>query len=215
MTPSAYSPLALRRGKSAQRAVLDGGEPRAQRADVAAAWDLGGLQHLRPGVDRIAGEAGRHVPAAVDGGDVEGVGEAVERQRAGERDDDAAVDEPPLELALRLLMQVEVHLGRVLVEPGGDLVLGLLQRHGVGVVDLLADGVVAPAMRRAGEREVVARHVELRHGLPEAAPDRRARRASAPRARAPATPVSRLRTITQRTYSSTVSPCWLRPVVRT
>ena len=38
--------------------------------------------------------------AAVDGGNVEGVGEAVEGERAGERDDVAAVDQPAAEPAL-------------------------------------------------------------------------------------------------------------------
>ena len=156
------------------------------------------------------------MPAAVDGGDVEGVGEAVEGQRAGERDDDAAVDQPPLELALRLLVLVEVHLGGVLVEPGGDLVLGLLQRHGVDVVDLLADARSRPsdaARRRARSRSrpassfgTAAPSVGRIDALGELRHHRR---------RAPGVAVSRLRTITQRTYSSTVSPRWLRPVVRT
>src|SRR5262245_13463607 len=104
-------------------AVLDGDQPRAQGADVAAAGNLGDLQHLGPGVDLVARKAGRHVSPAVDGGDVEGVGEAIEGQRPRERDDNATVDEASPELALRLLVQIEMHLGGVLVEARGGLVL--------------------------------------------------------------------------------------------
>ena len=39
---------------------------------------------------------------ALIAGDMEGVGEAVEAQRARERDDMAAIDQPPSEPALRL-----------------------------------------------------------------------------------------------------------------
>jgi len=64
------------------------------------------------------------VPAAVDRRDVEGVGEAVEGQRARERDDMAAIDQPPAEPALALAKQVEMDLGGILIEAGRDLVLG-------------------------------------------------------------------------------------------
>ena len=67
----------------------------------------------------------------------------------------------------------------------------------------LADLVVAEAMRAAGQREVVGRDVDRRTGVAEHLADRapsagaaRDRRARAPLRRA-------LRTITQRTYSST------------
>ena len=75
------------------------------------------------------------MPAAVDRGDMERVGEAVEAQRAGERDDVAAVDEPPAEPPLTLAQLVEMDLGRVLVEAGRDHVLGLLDGHPVDMVD--------------------------------------------------------------------------------
>ena len=88
---------------------------------------------------------------------LEGVGEAVEGQRAGEADDVAAVDEPPAEAALLLHQLVEMDLRRVLVEPGRDHVLGFLDGHAVHMVDLLAHGVVVPEVRAAGERRVVLR----------------------------------------------------------
>src|SRR5437763_710604 len=79
-------------------------------------------------------------------------------------------------------MQVEMYLGGVLVKAGGDLVLGLLQCHGVGVIDLLDNRVVAPAVRRAGPRELVggldseARAVESRVERDVARRDRTGRR---------------------------------------
>ena len=76
--------------------------------------------------------------AAVDRRDMEGVGEAVEAQRARQRDDMAAVDQPPAEAALRLAELVEMHLGGVLIEAGRDLVLGLLDGDAVDMVDPLA-----------------------------------------------------------------------------
>ena len=113
------------------------------------------LQDFAPGEHRVAGEQRRDVPAAVDRGDVEGVGEAVEAQRARERDDVAAIDQPAAEPALALAELVEMHLGGVLVEAGREHVLGFLDRHAVDMVDLLADRIIAEAMRRAGEREIV------------------------------------------------------------
>ena len=95
---------------------------------------------------------------------MERIGEAVEAERARERDDVAAVDQPPSEPALRLAELVEMHLGGVLIEAGRDLMLGLLDRDAVDMVDPLARGVIAPAVRRAGEREVVGGDVERRAG---------------------------------------------------
>ncbi len=86
--------------KIAARLVVGRDRAQPQRADVAAAGQLGLGQHLRPGKHRAAGKQRRDVTAAIDGGDVEGVGEAVEGQRAGERDDVAAIDQPPAEAAL-------------------------------------------------------------------------------------------------------------------
>ena len=45
-------------------------------------------------------------------------------------------------MAVDLLVQVEVHLGRVLVQARRRRVLGFFQRHAVDVVDALADFVV-------------------------------------------------------------------------
>ena len=133
--------------------------PTSARPGSAAAFE-----DLAPGENRVAGEQRRDVPAAVDRRDVEGVGEAVEAQRARQRDDVAAVDQPPAEPALALAELVEMHLGGVLVEAGRDLVLGLLDGDAVDMVDALARRVVAPAMGRAGEREIVGGGVDLRAG---------------------------------------------------
>src|SRR5205085_12094111 len=66
-----------------------------------------------------------YVAPAVDRRDVERVGEAVEGERAGERDHVPAVDQPLAEAALRFGELVEVHARRILVEPGGERMLGL------------------------------------------------------------------------------------------
>src|SRR5262245_23164596 len=147
-------------GKLGRAAVLHGNEARAQGADILAQFNLGGLQYLRPSVEGIAGKCGRHVPAAIDGRDMEGIGETVEAQCPGERKDDAAVDQPALEWSLRLCVLIEMNPGRVLIEAGGDLVLGLLQRHGLGVIDSFADGIIAPAMGAARQGIDIARQVE-------------------------------------------------------
>ena len=63
--------------------------------------------------------------SAVDGGDVKGVGEAVERDGAGERDDMSAVDQPAFEAALRRRKLIKVDARGVLTEPGRGLVFGL------------------------------------------------------------------------------------------
>ena len=60
---------------------------------------------------------------------------------------------------------IEVDARRVLVEPGRDLVLGLLDRHAVDMIDALADFVVAEAIGAAGEREIVGGDVERRAGF--------------------------------------------------
>ena len=85
------------------RAVAGSSPPRAAMRSAPtslAARQLGLLQHLRPGIDRVAGKAGRHVPAAVDRREMERVVQPVERQRARERDDDAAIDDALAEAAL-------------------------------------------------------------------------------------------------------------------
>ena len=56
-----------------------------------------------------------------------------------------AIDEAPAETSLALLMLVEMHPSVVLVEPGGELMLGFLDGHSVKVIDLFADLITAPA----------------------------------------------------------------------
>jgi hypothetical protein len=76
----------------------------------------------------------------------------------------AAIDQAAAEPALGLDELVEMDARGVLIEPGRDLVLGLLDRDAVDMVDLLADRVVAEAMRAAGEREIIGCDVDRRSG---------------------------------------------------
>ena len=115
------------------------------------------------------------MPAPVDRRDVEGVGEAVETQRAGERDDMPAIDEPAPEAPLPLAELVEMHLGGVLIEPGRRLVLRLLDGDAVDMIDPLAGAIVLEPMRRAAELLVERRAIDARTGL------RRDRRRRPPR----------------------------------
>ena len=110
------------------------------------------VQHFAPGIDRAAREQRRDVPAAIDRRDMEGVGEAIEGQRAGQRDHVPAIDQPPAEAAAGLRELVEMHLGGVLVEPGGQLCSASSTVMPSTWSMRLADGVVVPAVRPAGER---------------------------------------------------------------
>ena len=132
------------------------------------AGDIGLLQHLGPGIHSVPREAGCDVAAAVDGGDVEGIAETVERQRAGQRNDDATVDDALAETALGLGMLVEMHLGGVLIKTRGELVLGLLDGHAVDMVNFLANLVVAPAIGGAGKIEIIAARLDHGHSGAEA-----------------------------------------------
>ena len=51
----------------------------------------------------------------------------------------AAIDEAAAEAALALDMLIEMHPRRVLEQPRGELVLGLLDGLAVDMVDLVAD----------------------------------------------------------------------------
>ena len=72
----------------------------------------------------------------------------------------AAIDDAPAEPPVLLRVLVEMDLGRILIQPGGRHVVGLLDGHGVDMVDLLACLVVVPEMGAAGQVGVVARQVE-------------------------------------------------------
>ena len=130
--------LALAQGKVGAGAVLGRDGAQSQRPDIVTARQRRCLDHLAPGEQSVAGEQRRDMPAAVDRGDVEGVGEAIEAQCAGERNDVAAIDQTPPEAPLPLAELVEMDLGGVLIEPGGGLVLGLLDRDPVDMIDPFA-----------------------------------------------------------------------------
>jgi hypothetical protein len=97
--------------------------------------------------------------AAVERDDHLRIRQPVERQRARQADDMPAIDQPPAILARG---GVEMHLGGVLPEPGGQHVLGLLDGHAVDMVDHLAHRVVAPAVRLSGQGEIVAGEIQPR-----------------------------------------------------
>src|SRR5262249_60736203 len=90
---------------------------------------------LGPGNPVRAGKRGGYMPPAVYRRNVEGIGEPVEGERAGERDHVAAVDQAAAEPALRRRILVEMDARGVLIEPGCDLVLGLFHGYAVDVVD--------------------------------------------------------------------------------
>src|ERR1700738_77272 len=108
------------------------------------------------------------MPPAIDRCDMIGVAESVERERARQRYDVAAIDQAAAEAVLALGELVEMNARRVLVEPRRHLVLGFLDCHAVDMVDHLADLIIAPAMRAAGEREVITPHDDDRRGFAEA-----------------------------------------------
>ena len=114
----------------------------------------------------------------------------------------AAIDQATAEAALAFGELVEVNLGGVLVQPGGELMLGLFDRHAVDMVDLLARQKIAPAIRRAGQGEVIFARVDHRAGVAELVGRERARQLRRDFGRRRRFG-SRLRTMTQRTYSST------------
>ena len=91
-----------------------------------------------------------------------------------------------------------MHLRGVLVEPGREHVLGLLDRHAVDMVDLLAGRIVAEAMRRAGEREIVGASIGGQ-AAPSVSGATRAAVCGDDRPAGAGASGSRLRTITQRT----------------
>ena len=139
--------VALPERKIGARFVLGGDGAQPQRADVGAAGQCGAGQHLGPGKHRVAGKQRRHMPPAVDCRDMKGIGQAVEGQRPRQRDDMPAIDQPAAEASFGLGEQVEMDPGIVLIEPGGDLMLRLLDRHPVDMIDLFADAIIGEAVR--------------------------------------------------------------------
>ena len=65
--------------------------------------------------------------AAIDRGEMKGVGKTVVGQCPNERNDDVAVNDAFAETAFGLRVLVEVNLRRVLIEPGRGLMLGFLE----------------------------------------------------------------------------------------
>src|SRR5690348_1802293 len=85
------------RGEFGAGAILGGDGPQPQGTGTPAR----GLRKLQlrldlgPGIDRVPGEARVHVTPAIDRGDPEGVGEAVEAERPRQADDMATIDDAP------------------------------------------------------------------------------------------------------------------------
>ena len=90
------------------------------------------------------------MPARIDTRDMERIFEAVETQRASDRDDVTAINEAPAETSLALLMLVEMNPSVVLVEPAGELMLGLLDGHAIEVINLFADLITPPSAWTSG-----------------------------------------------------------------
>src|ERR1700720_1834539 len=64
-------------------------------------------------------------------------------------------------------MLVEMNLRGVLVKACRELMLGLLDRHPVEMIDLLAHLVVSPAIRTARKCRVISSTVEVRQSSPK------------------------------------------------
>src|SRR6185437_12427603 len=79
--------------KVGARLVTGGDGPKPHCANIVTALQVGFGEHFRPSENRAARKQRRHVAAAINGSDMEGVGEAVERQSAGERYHVAAIDQ--------------------------------------------------------------------------------------------------------------------------
>src|SRR5579863_2239027 len=127
--------VALPQRKVGAGTILRRDRADAQGADVAAVRQGCARKDFAPGEDRVAGEGRRDVSSGVDTRDMEGVGEAVEAQRARQRDDMAAIDQTTAEAALAFSKLIEMDLGGVLEEARRNLMLGFLDRHAVDVVD--------------------------------------------------------------------------------
>src|SRR5208337_4079449 len=141
--------------KVGTRVILGGDRAQSERTDILASRQLGFGQHLRPGEYGHPGKQRRYVAPAIDRGNVKGVGEPVERKRASERDHMTAVDQPAAKATLALGERVEMNTSTVLIEPRGDLVLGLLYRDAVHVIDLSAHGIIGKAEGTAGKSKIV------------------------------------------------------------
>ena len=152
-------------GKIGAGQVLGGKGADAQGADIVTPFQHLLVEDFRPGIDGIAGKERGNVAPGIDGGDMEGVGEAVERQRARQGDDMAAIDKAAAEAVGGLFILVEMNLGGVLVKAGGEHVLGLLDGHAIDMVDALAGGIVVPQVARTRRPGVVAAGVEQGNGV--------------------------------------------------
>ena len=62
--------------------VLRGDGAHPQRPDIVTAIEFRPFQHFAPSKDRLSGKQRCDVASTVDSGDMEGVGEPVERKRA-------------------------------------------------------------------------------------------------------------------------------------
>ena len=162
------------------RRRLVSGKSAQGRSLVATVRRRSAPTSLRPGSSAISstsdqantvqpGKQRCHVPAAIDRGHVERVGKAVKRERARQRNDVAAIDQPAAEAAFALGELVEMDARGVLVEPCRDHVLGFLHGDAVDVVDFFPDLVVAEAVRAAGQRVVIGRGIDLGQAPPSGA----------------------------------------------
>ena len=85
------------------------------------------------------------------------VGQPVERQRPGQTDDMAAIDQP---FAIGPRRPVKMHFCSVLPQPGGQHMFGLFDRHTVHMVDHLAHCIIRAAVRLARLGKIIAAEIQ-------------------------------------------------------
>src|SRR6202041_2423788 len=100
--------------------------------------------------------------AAIDGGDMKGIGQAIEGEATRQLNDMAAIDQPPAEPAFTFDKLIEMDARGILIEPGRHHMLGLFDGDAVDMVDALANLIIAEAINAAGQCCVVSGNVDRR-----------------------------------------------------
>ena len=131
-------------------------QPQTDRAN-ARGFRFCRVEDFGPCAHRIACERGISVGTCVDRHHKFRALKPVERQRAGQRYDVAAIDQA---LAFGSCGHVEMHFGGVLPQARRHHVFGFFKRHAVNVVDNFTDFIIAKPVRCAGFAEAVIAKIE-------------------------------------------------------